>query len=201
MSARKANISDVPAHWLIVKLVAAVNANNRADAVAVLQRLDADQYGGHDLFLIRTAHLILAVQDGNSSAIRGALEDWLAARSTAPENFHDQVVDAPELADVVTDIDRTAMKHQPRARVVITKSDRALVADLADARIQAVTENLEWLRQMGVTGTVKAIAKRYRISFANHHLREVTISSSKEWPDIIIAVDDAGAVMGSFLSH
>lgn len=89
----------------------------------------------------------------------------------------------------------------PPTRVIIIKADRALIANFAAARTQAVTENLEWLRQMEVKGTANAIAKTYRITFANHHLREVTISSSNGWPDIVIAVDDMGAVSGSFLSH
>ena len=200
-SASKARISDAPSHWLIVRLVVALQADNRADASAVLQRLDAEERGGHDLFLIKTAHLIIAIESANLPACRSALEDWLTARAAFPGNFIDHVVDAPELADIVTKADREAMVLPDTKRPIITKADRALIADFAAGREQAIIENLEWLRQMNVVDTVEAIAKSYRITFANHHLREITICSNKGWPDIIIAVDEAGVIIGSFLSH
>ena len=192
---------DVPSHWLIVRLVVALNANNRADAEAVLKRLDAERRGGHDLFLIKTAHFIIAIESANLLTRRTALEDWLTARAAFQGNFMDHVFDAPELADIVTKADREGMALPDAKRPIVTKADRALIADFAAGRALAVAENLKWLRQMGVTGTVKAIAKTYRITFANHHLREITISSNKGWPDIIIAVNEAGAMIGSFLSY
>jgi hypothetical protein len=75
------------------------------------------------------------------------------------------------------------------------------VCDIDAERDQTVIKNLEWLRPLGVTGSVRAIARSCRIVHANHKLREVTLESRKGRPDLTVSLDAQGAVTGSFTSH
>jgi hypothetical protein len=83
----------------------------------------------------------------------------------------------------------------------LTADDHAYVKDLKGATQKAVTENLEWLREMGHTGTVASIAKNYRLGFVNRHLREVTLDSDNDLPSLIVALNEDGTFNGSFIAH
>jgi hypothetical protein len=196
-----AAVADVEPYWLIIRLGIALHGGDRQAAEAVLRRLDADNRQGHELFQVVTAKLILALESADSASILSALDVWLDARKSAPGNWRNEVLDAPELAPYIAGVNPEKLVPPAIKRVRITKADRAMVRDLDAACIQAVTENLEWLRPLGVTGSVKAIAKSYRIVYANRVLREVTLCSSKDWPDLIVALDAQGAVLGSFIEH
>jgi hypothetical protein len=186
---------------LILRLGIELQAENYATAKEVLLLLEAQNQEGYALFQIKTAALILALQSATGSTVVAALESWLEARKTYPENFTNDVLGAPELAPFIASFDPEKLAAPIVERYVVTEADRAMVADLGAAREMAVAENMEWLTPMGVTGLVKSIAKGYHIVHANHHLREITLGNDKDWPELIVSVDENGAFIGSFISH
>jgi hypothetical protein len=196
-----AAVADVEPYWLIIRLGIALHGGDRQAAEAVLRRLDADNRQGHELFQVVTAKLILALESADSASILSALDVWLEARKSAPGNWRNEVLDAPELAPFITGMDPAKLAPPVIKRFVVTKAHRAMVRDIDAAREQAVIENLEWLRPLGVTGSVKAIARSYRIVHADQELREVTLESRKGWPDLTVSLDADGLVIGSFISH
>jgi hypothetical protein len=202
LNAAKSNVADVDPGLLIIRLGIELHSGNRAGANAAIKRLEADGRQGHELFQLMTAKLILALWTNDETGIMEALNAWLDARLLAPENWHNDVLNAPELAPYHAKIDPIKLAPQAALRYAVTAADHALVSDLDAARVQAVTENLIWLREMGMAGTVKSIAATYQITHANHHLREVTLGSNKDdWPDLIVALDENGTATGSFIAH
>jgi hypothetical protein len=186
---------------LILRLSLELHKEDYAVAKDVLSLLETQNQEGYALFQIKTAALILALQSATGSTVVAALEDWLEARKIYPENFTNDVWAAPELTPFVASFDAEKLAVPVPERYVVTEADRAMVADLSTAREMAVTENTEWLAPMGVTGSVKSIAKAYHIVHANHHLREITLGNDKDWPELIVSVDKNGAFIGSFISH
>jgi hypothetical protein len=202
INAARGNIADIDAGLLIIRLGVELYSGNRAGAQAAIKRLEADGRQGYELFQLMTAKLISALWTDDETVIKAALEAWLAARLLSPGNWFHEVLKAPELAPYCAQIEPAKLETPVLARYKVTKADRALVKNLDAARIQAVTENLEWLSEMGMTGSVKSIAKAYRIIHANQHLREVTLGcNNDDWPDLIVALDGDGAVLGSFIAH
>lgn len=201
ITARQLKVADLGQDMLIVRLCLDLSDRKWGAAAAVLEALASTQPKGYQLFQTKTAKIILALQSGNSVWIEASVQEWLEARRSFPEIFINDVLDDPELASYVAKIDPDLLLPPAIKRPPITKADRALVADLADARRQAVCENLEYLRPLGVTGTIASIARCYHIIYVNRHLREVTLGSRKDWPDLILALDQKGGLRGSFLAH
>ncbi len=199
--AGKGTVTDLPPGLLIIRLGLALERNDRKDAEQAICRLQDDNTKGYELFQLMTGKLILALWTQDKPTIIAALEQWLDARRPAPGNWCHDALAAPELAPYLTQIDPEKLILPVTKPTRISKADRALVKDLDTARIQAVTENLHYLRDLSVTGTVKAIAKAYHITFAIHELRELTLSGKEDWPDLIIALDEDGAFLGSFIAH
>lgn len=195
------SVTSVDSQWLIIRLGIELHVNNFETAQIVLRRLELEQRQGYELFQVKTAQLILALRANTKSQITTALNEWLETRKKAPENFNSDVLAAPELTAYLSDIDPAKLLTPVMKPITVPKADRVLVRDIDAARVQAVTENLGWLREAGVKGTVKAIAKVYRIVYANHHLREVTLGNNKNWPELILALDEKGDLLGSFISH
>jgi hypothetical protein len=186
---------------LILRLGVELHREDYAASEKILNRLQSRNQEGCALFQIKTAALILALQSPTGLTSMAALEDWLEARKLYPGNFINDVLGAPELASFVTQIDPAKLVAPVPERYIVTDADRAMIADLNAARESAVKENIEWLRPMGLKGSVKSIANAYQIVYANHHLREVTLGNDKDWPELVVSVDEKGAFLGSFISH
>jgi hypothetical protein len=200
--AGKSDVATLASGLLIVRLAIALHGADAADAQAAIALLEKGNRQGYELCQLMTAKLIIALWSEDYGVISFALEAWLDARRPAPGNWLNEVLNAPELTTYVAEIEPAKLALPPPKRPTVTKAVRALVKDLDCARVQAVTENLTWLRELGLKGPVKAIAKSYKIAFANHHLREVTLTSKNEnWPDLIVALDEHGGVLGSFIAH
>ncbi len=195
------DVADVAPEFLIIRLGLELRRANRCGAEQAIARLVQDNRLGHEQFQMMTAQLILALWTREDAVIFRAFDDWLGARKTSKSGWMHEVLEAPELAPFVAKLEPAKLVVPPRRRAPISKADRALVRDFKAAREQAVTENLQWLRELGVTGTVKSIAKAYRITFANHYLREITLTSKRDLPDLIISLDEKGAMLGSFIAH
>ncbi len=200
-NAGKGAVAEIDPNLLIIRLGTELHRGNRAGAEEAIMRLEGDDRGGHDLFQMMTGKLILALWTKDDAVIMAALKAWLDARRPLPHNWFHELLDAPELARHVAKLDPAELALPGTKLYRVTEADRAIVKDLEAARVQAVTENLQWLREMGITGTVKAMAKTYRITHANQHLREITLSGKDDWPDLIVAADENGAVLGSFIAH
>lgn len=74
-SAAEASVESIASHFLMVRLAIELHSDNRSGARAILQRLEGEARAGHDLFLQKTAHLILAIQDDTEIGLRAALDD------------------------------------------------------------------------------------------------------------------------------
>ncbi len=199
--ASRGEVADVARGLLLIRLGYELHRGNDANANAAVKRLEADNRHGYELFQLLTAKIILALWSKDETAIHAALDAWLNARNLYPDNWSDDVLEASELVSYVATVGpakRTLPTIEPSA---ITRADRALVNDLDAACVQAVTENLGHLRELGITGSVRALARGYDISFANHDLREVTLSATEDWPDLVITLDEQGTILGSFIAH
>lgn len=195
-------VANLPPSLLIIRLGLALHRGDRGEAEAVIHRLEGDNRGGYELFQLMTGKLILALWAQDKGVILAALEAWLDARRPTPGSWRHDMLEAPELVPYLAQIDPAKLVLPETKPARVSQADRALVKDIDLARIQAVTENLHWLRELGLTGSIKAIAKAYRIVYANHHLREVTLDANKEdWPDLIVALDENGVVIGNFIAH
>ncbi len=199
--AGRGEVVDVAPGLLLIRLGIELHKGNSAGAHAAVARLGADHRQGYELFQLLTAEIILALWSKDEAAIQSALDAWLDARKRYPGNWLDGLLEARELAPYVAKLDPAKLALPDIKPPAITPADRAMIKDLDAARVQAVTENLTYLRDLGVTGSVTAIAKAYHISFANRHLREITVSAKADWPDLVIALDEKGVCIGSFISH
>jgi hypothetical protein len=200
--AGKGSVSELLPGLLIIRLGIALRCADRGEAEEAIRRLEGDNRQAYELFQLMTGKLILALWAQDKAVIHAALEAWLDACRPATGSWRHNLLEAPELVPYLAQIDPAKLFLPETKRRPVTKADRALVNDINAARSQAVTENLSWLRDLGVTGTVEAIAKAYHIAHANHDLREVTLGSNKDdWPDLIVALDGNGAVIGSFIAH
>jgi hypothetical protein len=75
------------------------------------------------------------------------------------------------------------------------------VQDFDAARLLAVTENLEWIREMQINGTVDEIVAQYQLTYVSREICEATMSGSDDLPDITLTLEPDGSYRGSFLSH
>ncbi len=199
--AGKGAVADTESGLLIIRLGMELHRKNRPAAEQAIARLEDENRQGYELFQLLTAKIILALWAKDDSEIVTALDAWLEARRTMQGSWRHDALEAPELAPHLAQIDPVRLALPEVMKTKVTKADRALIKDLDAARKQAVAENLIWLREAGVSGTITSIAKAYRITYANHHLREVTLSAKEDWPDLVIALDKDGALLGSFIAH
>jgi hypothetical protein len=200
-NADKGTLAELAPELLMLRLGLALQRADGVQAQAAIVRLEGQHRQGYELFQLMTGKLILALWTGDSATVLAALRAWLDARRPAPNNWCHELLDAPELAPYLAQLSPALLSLPKAKRAKITKADRALVKDFISARTQAVRENLPWLRQLGVSGNVSAIAKAYRIFAANQALRELTLAGKDTWPELIIALDAEGAVLGSFIAH
>jgi hypothetical protein len=185
---------------LLIRLCLVLQQPHDPMVPGIIARLTAMAPVGYALFQLCTARIIAGLDAGDANAVQMAVDQWLTGRESYPTNWDNSVLDAAELQPFLVGIapDRLATPVVPSP--VLTPADHMWIRDLPSARLQAVMENLPWLRQMGIRGTPKALAKRYVLFSVNRDLSEATIAA-QDLPSIIIALSPDGDVLGSFLSH
>jgi hypothetical protein len=194
-------IDELSPLMLSIRVCYEMTHGTSAAAEVAVQRLRSHRPGGYALFQLTTAALILARRGGDRGIFISALDDWLAGRAQHPENWANDVLDAGEFAEWLADVDPERLVPPVPAATVLTDEDRTWVKAFATARLQAVIENLEWLRDMQIDGTPGDIASQYELTAVDRHLCEATMSGADGLPDITLAFQPDGTFSGSFLSH
>jgi hypothetical protein len=200
--AAKGEIASLQPRLLIVRLGMALRDDNLIEADAAVARLEGHGLVGYALFQFSTARMILAYRRADQSAFYTALALWLGCRRQYPGNWINSVLQEPEFATWLAGVDPQELEPPPPAvPKELTEEDRAYVRDFETVRRAAINENLQWLREMGLTETVDELAQTYTLSFVNRDLREVTICRQDDTPCIILAFDGEDNYLGSFLAH
>jgi hypothetical protein len=200
-TARVGSLADLTAQMLIVRLCDDFTRDDKAAAERTLHARAADAFVGYARFQFDTARLIMARRRDDRDAFMSALDSWLTARLMFPGNWSTDVLDATEFAPWLADIDPARLAPPVPPSTELTDEDRAWVQDIAAARRLAVAENLEWIRELQIEGTVDEISSQYQLTYVSREICEATISGSDDLPDITLTLEPDGSYRGSFLSH
>ncbi len=200
-SARAGDAAALNNDLKIVRLSCALKDNDLEASKGLLALLEGQALSGHSLFKARTAALIVAARQRDQPAFDRALASWMAGRDTWPGNWIDEVLDAPELRDMLPTLHPVLIKQRDAARRTMTHAELTFVKDLGFTIMRAVQDNLEWLRAVDARGTIADLADKYRLIAVNLDLKEATLEGKGDMPDLIVALDDAGHYSGSFIAH
>jgi hypothetical protein len=192
-TAAAAEIATLSVDLALVRLCLAFRDGARADAGAVLRHLEASDPLGRALFLVRTARIHHAAP---------ALDRWLDDWQRFPANWSADVLEASGVKPLAAGLSPERLRAPVATMPALTKADCAFVKGLKSAIRAAVMENLEWLRTWEPTASPAAIAARYHLAAVNRDLNEATLSVAVgELPDLILACDENGKMLGSFIAH
>jgi hypothetical protein len=200
-TARTGSLADLSPQMLIVRLCDHFTRGDMSGAERTLLFRSPDAFVGYARFQFETARLIMARQRDDRDAFMSALDSWLAARLLFPANWSPDVLETTEFAPWLADIDPTRLAPPLLPIAALTDDDRAWVQDFDAARLLAVTENLEWIREMQINGTVDEIVSQYQLTYVSREICEATMSGSDDLPDITLTLEPDGSYRGSFLSH
>jgi hypothetical protein len=194
-------ISKLTTSFGIVRLCVELRNNHMAAVEAVINHLMKQRPLGYELFQLTTARLILARCKNDRDAFMLALETWLKGLKKTPQNWDDRVLEESSFQDWLADVDPKKLKVRTLRKRKMSDDDLAFIKDATNIPLKAVSENLEWLREMKITETPEQIAQTYEMDSFNRHLREVSLESNKGFPGITVALDENGNFVGSFLGH
>jgi hypothetical protein len=200
---KRHEIDEMPAGLLIARLTVALREDELITAEEVLIRLRKMSLVGYESFQLATASMWVAARLGDAAAFDRSLNTWLYGRRKFPTNWNSDVLLAPEFAPFLATVDPERLIPPPPPKPkAITKAERSFVADLVECRLCAVEDNLQWLREMGITNPASSLAKRYRLIAVNIGLGEATFRSKDDnLPDLIAALDNDGNYTSSFIAH
>jgi hypothetical protein len=199
--ARSADLNSLPSGLRLIRLMTALQDGDADAAGATLAALETEGLVGYELFQLRTAALLIAVRQDSKTRFDAALDAWLAGRAAYPVNWNDDVLDAPEFADWLTDFDRSRLFRKPVKVPKMTKDELTFVKDLSFCITRAVQDNVDWLRQIDAKSSIADMIDKYRLVAVNLDLKEATLDGRGKLPDLIVALDDRGGYAGSFLAH
>jgi hypothetical protein len=210
--ASAADLSNFDARLLSVRLQLVLRRRDFEAAQSMLRRLEAMRLGVDRAFDVATARLVLAKLQNDKPAFMLALDAWLAGRAQNPnpDIWNHIVLEQPEIADWLAEVDPARLAPLPRRPVEISAEDRAFMKDLdIDAAcLAAVTENREWLnREVLIFGSPEVLAKQYRL-FAVHRRSDngsdseaMVVADGADLPSFILVLDGGGQFKGSFIAH
>jgi hypothetical protein len=201
-AATAGEVSALPMQGLVLRLGIALRDGNLADADAVFEHPSKPYVVGHELFQLTTGRMFLAHKRNDRDAFFAALAEWLGGRRQYPGNWNNAVLQEQEFAPWLAAVDPQKLAPPPpTAPRQLTEEDRAYVRNFEAVRRAAIQENLQWLREMGLTESVDELAGSYALTFVNRELREATVCRKDDAPCIIMAFDGDGTFVGSFLAH
>jgi hypothetical protein len=168
----KVHVLEELPRWLrIARLTVALREDDLALADELLVLLRRQSLVGYEAFQLATASMWVAARRNNAAGFDKALNTWLYGRRAHPSNWRSEVLDAPEFAPFLANVDPERLVPPPPPKPkAITKVEREFVADLVESRLCAVEDNLHWLREMGITNLVVALDNdgNYTSSFIAH---------------------------------
>jgi hypothetical protein len=206
-----ADMGSFDARLLSVRLQLELRRRDFGATHGVLRRLEAMPLGVDRAFEVATARLVIAQMQNDKPAFMTALDAWLAgrAKNPNPDIWNHVVLEQPEFADWLAEVDPARLAPLPRRPVEISAEDRAFVKDLdIDAAcFAAVTENREWLdREVLIFRSPEALAKQYRL-FSIHQRTDggdseaMIVADGSDLPSFILVLDGEGRFKGSFIAH
>jgi hypothetical protein len=182
----------------IIRLICALTDGDYADAHATLDLLSGQDVLGYAAFQASTARLTLAALEQDRVAFDTTMIQWNQERSVWPENWDDAVLDTPLIKPWVN----IKIKPKPESiRPRIDAKDVLYVKDLSQSVTRAVQDNVEWLRQLGHVGPIADLADAYHLASVDRALNEATLKGRNDMPDLVVALDETGGYLGSFLAH
>jgi hypothetical protein len=199
-SASSGDIVTLSPDFLIIRLCVELRKNNISAIQVILQRMRKLKYVGYQLFQVTTARMIIAFRQHNKAAFMLALEAWLDGRHATPQNWDNKVLEQAEFQDWLLEVDPAKLEEPKLVVAQLTKEDRAFVKNQDEIALKSVLENMEWLVPPDSNMKPEKIARSYKLASFNQHLREARFSSTEDFPDLILALDEAGNFLGSFIS-
>jgi hypothetical protein len=209
--ADSAELGSLDARLLSVRLQLELRRRDFGAAQNVLRLLETMPLGVDRAFDVATARLVMAQMQNDKSAFMTALDAWLTrrAKNPNPDIWNQVVLEQPEIADWLAEVDPARIAPLPHRPVEITAEDRAFIKDLdIDAACRAaVTENREWLdREVLIFGSPEVLAKQYRL-FSVHHRTDggdseaMVVADGSDLPSFILVLDSEGRFQSSFIAH
>jgi hypothetical protein len=204
-------MGSLDARLLSVRLQLELRRRDLVAAQSVLRLLQAMPLGADRAFEVATARLIIAQMQNDKPAFVRALDAWLVGRAgnPNPDIWNNVVLEQPETAGGLAEVDPARIAPLPRRPVEITAEDRAFIKDLdIDAACRAaVTENREWLdREVLIFGSPEALAKQYRF-FSVHRRSDggdseaMVVADGWDIPSFILGLDEEGRYKYGFIAH
>jgi hypothetical protein len=200
-AARAGDISTLNNDLRIVRLACALHDDDLDASKGLIEILDDEILSGHALFKARTGALLLAAREGDQVGFDRALVSWIAGREAWPNNWIDDVLNAPELRPMLSSLHPVLLKQREIARRTLTHAELIFIKDLSFVIIRAVQDNLEWLRAADPKATISDLADKYRLTSVDLDLCEATLEGHGAMPDLIVALDHDGGYTGSFIAH
>lgn len=188
--------------FLIIRLIAALDRNDLATAAGIVSAFDDQPPVGYVAFQAWTVAMVIAARRGDDAGFARAFARWKQGGVEYPGNWDASVLDCPDIARRLSPRDRDAAFAPPAHRQTkITRAERAMIADPTNARLRAVQDNLQWLRETGTTASAETLARRYRLAAVDTRLREIWFHGRGDLPDLVVSLDEKGDYAGSFIAH
>jgi hypothetical protein len=200
-AARTGDVATLNNDLRIVRLACAMQDRDLAGSKHLIELLEGEALSGHALFKARTAALFVAAQERDQAAFDRALASWMAGREAWPENWIDDVLNAPELRTMMPTLHPVFLRQREAARRTMTHAELTFIRDLPFVIIRAVQDNLEWLRPMDPRASISDFSDRYRLIAVDLDLCEATLEGRHGAPDLIVALSEDGHYTGSFIAH
>jgi hypothetical protein len=209
--AGSAELGSLDARLLSVRLQLELRRRDFGAAQNVLRLLETMPLGVDRAFDVATARLVIAQMQNDKPAFMVALGAWLTrrAKNPDPDVWNQVVLEQPEIADWLAEVDPARIAPLPQCPVEITAEDRAFIKDLdIDAAcLAAVTENREWLdREVLIFGSPGALARQYRLFSVNRRngagdSEAMVVADGSDLPSFILVLDGQGRFKSSFIAH
>jgi hypothetical protein len=200
-SARNGNVLELTTNLCIIRFWLALSEGDNRVAAECLARLSFEELGGWPLYQLTTGAIFLAIKQGGEAQILAAIDAWLTGMAAYPGNWQKSLLVAPEIVPWLSHFDAKRLKPPPPAKRRLTARQRGFLRDIDGAILRVVSDNLQSLREIGFSEPVSVIANWYKLTDVYMRLRECTVSTNNDAPDLTIALDEAGNYEGGFISH
>jgi hypothetical protein len=199
--ARATSIDELDPSLLIVRMIIELNAKNLSGLEPAIAKILLNPPSGYEMYQVMTARMIVAYWKGDKAEFLRLTDLWLDGRRTWRSNWNSAVLEVKEFKPWFLEMNQKLFELEPLAPPEITTEDRAFIKDEKGFLHSALEENLEHFRAMEIKGSVANLCKKYRVSYVNQQLREISFDADGDLPGLIVAVDADGNFVGSFIAH
>jgi hypothetical protein len=198
---RTADIEKLDKQALVLRMIIELREKNLTALSSVIAKILFDPPSGYAMYQVMTARMIISYWGNDKAEFLRLTDLWLDGRRTWRGNWNSDVLEVKEFKPWLSEMNPMLFVLEPLAPPEITAEDRAFIKDEQAFLLAALKENLVHFRSMEIKGTATSLAKKYRVTHVNQHLREITFDAEGDLPGLIVAVDSDGNFAGSFISH